>query len=107
MPSAIALIPARSGSERVKDKNIRPLAGHPLLAYAIATARQAGIFDRVICSTDSTHWACVTASRSALRSASIFFDFGAPFTNRSAASIKLWRILLVSLCVGAQVEPDL
>ena len=53
MPSAIALIPARSGSERVKDKNIRPLAGHPLLAYAIASARQAGLFDRVICSTDS------------------------------------------------------
>jgi CMP-N,N'-diacetyllegionaminic acid synthase len=53
VPSAIALIPARSGSERVHDKNIRSLAGHPLLAYAIATARQAGIFDRVVCSTDS------------------------------------------------------
>src|SRR4029079_11943565 len=53
VPSAIALIPARSGSERVKDKNIRPLAGHPLLAYAIATARQSGIFERVVCSTDS------------------------------------------------------
>ena len=53
MPSVLALIPARSGSERVRDKNIRPLAGHPLLAYAIATARQAGIFDRVVCSTDS------------------------------------------------------
>jgi CMP-N,N'-diacetyllegionaminic acid synthase len=53
VPSAIALIPARSASERVKDKNIRPLAGHPLLAYAIASARHAGIFDRVVCSTDS------------------------------------------------------
>jgi CMP-N,N'-diacetyllegionaminic acid synthase len=53
MPSVIALIPARSGSERVRDKNIRPLAGHPLLAYAVATARQAGIFERVVCSTDS------------------------------------------------------
>ena len=53
MPSAVALIPARSGSERVRDKNIRPLAGHPLIAYAIATARQAGIFDRIVCSTDS------------------------------------------------------
>jgi CMP-N,N'-diacetyllegionaminic acid synthase len=53
MPSVIALIPARSGSERVKDKNIRPLAGHPLLAYAIASARHSGIFDRVVCSTDS------------------------------------------------------
>ena len=54
MPSVVALIPARSGSERVKEKNIRPLAGHPLLAYAIATARQSGIFERVVCSTDST-----------------------------------------------------
>lgn len=53
MPSVIALIPARSGSERVRDKNVRPLAGHPLLAYAIATARESGIFEHVICSTDS------------------------------------------------------
>ena len=53
MPNAIALIPARSGSERVPDKNVRLLAGHPLLAYAIASARKAGIFDRIVCSTDS------------------------------------------------------
>jgi N-acylneuraminate cytidylyltransferase len=53
MPTAVALIPARSGSERVRDKNIRPLSGHPLLAYAIGAARDAGIFDRVVCSTDS------------------------------------------------------
>lgn len=53
MPSVVALIPARSGSERVPDKNVRPLAGHPLLAYAVATARQAEIFDRIVCSTDS------------------------------------------------------
>jgi CMP-N,N'-diacetyllegionaminic acid synthase len=54
MPSIVALIPARSGSERVPQKNIRLLARHPLVAYAISTARQAGIFDRVVCSTDST-----------------------------------------------------
>jgi CMP-N,N'-diacetyllegionaminic acid synthase len=54
MPTVLALIPARSGSERVPQKNIRRLARHPLIAYAIATARQAGIFDRVVCSTDST-----------------------------------------------------
>jgi N-acylneuraminate cytidylyltransferase len=51
--TAIALIGARAGSERVPGKNIRPLAGHPLLAYAIATARHAGVFDRVLVSTDS------------------------------------------------------
>jgi CMP-N,N'-diacetyllegionaminic acid synthase len=53
MPSVVALIPARSGSERVRDKNVRPLRGHPLLAYAIAAAREAGVFDRIVCSTDS------------------------------------------------------
>jgi CMP-N,N'-diacetyllegionaminic acid synthase len=53
MPSAVALIPARSGSERVPGKNVRPLGGHPLLAYAVATALRAGVFERVVCSTDS------------------------------------------------------
>jgi CMP-N,N'-diacetyllegionaminic acid synthase len=53
MPSALALVPARSGSERVPGKNVRRLWGHPLLAYAIATARLSGLFDRVVVSTDS------------------------------------------------------
>ena len=59
MPSAVALIPARSGSVRVPGKNVRPLAGHPLLAYAIAGAQEAGIFDAVIVSTDSEEIAAV------------------------------------------------
>jgi len=50
---AVALIGARAGSERVPGKNIRRLAGHPLLAYAIEAARQAGVFERVVVSTDS------------------------------------------------------
>src|SRR5688500_1277544 len=53
MSSAVALIGARSGSERVPEKNIRRLAGHPLLAYAIETARQSGVFGRIVVSTDS------------------------------------------------------
>lgn len=52
-PRAIALIGARAGSERVPGKNVRPLAGHPLIAYAIETARQSGVFERVLVSTDS------------------------------------------------------
>jgi CMP-N,N'-diacetyllegionaminic acid synthase len=53
MPTAVALIGARGGSERVLGKNIRPLAGHPLLAYAIETARQSGVFQHIVVSTDS------------------------------------------------------
>ena len=52
-PVAVAFVPARAGSERVPHKNVRPLAGHPLLAYAIETAFQSGVFDRVVVSTDS------------------------------------------------------
>ena len=52
-PTAVALIGARGGSARVPGKNVRRLAGHPLLAYAIETARQAGVFDRIVVSTDS------------------------------------------------------
>ncbi|MEJ5359529.1 MAG: acylneuraminate cytidylyltransferase family protein [Desulfobacterales bacterium] len=56
-PSCIALIPARSGSKRVADKNIRPLAGHPLIAYTIASARQSGVFRDIVVSTDSERYA--------------------------------------------------
>jgi CMP-N,N'-diacetyllegionaminic acid synthase len=53
VPSAVALIPAREGSTRVPGKNVRPLAGHPLIAYSIAAAREAAVFDAVVVSTDS------------------------------------------------------
>lgn len=49
----IAIIPARSGSERVPGKNVRLLAGHPLLAYSITAAVTSGVCDRVLVSTDS------------------------------------------------------
>jgi CMP-N,N'-diacetyllegionaminic acid synthase len=53
VPSAVGLIPARAGSERVPGKNVAPLAGHPLLAYSIASAQESGVFGAVIVSTDS------------------------------------------------------
>jgi CMP-N-acetylneuraminic acid synthetase len=49
----VALIPARAGSRRVPNKNVRSLAGHPLLAYTIAAALDSGVFGDVIVSTDS------------------------------------------------------
>jgi len=56
-PTIVALIPARAGSKRVPDKNIRPLAGHPVIAYTIAAALESGVFADVIISTDSEHYA--------------------------------------------------
>ena len=53
MTSAVAFIPARQGSKRVPGKNVRPLRGHPMLAYTITAALESGVFDAVIVSTDS------------------------------------------------------
>lgn len=55
-----AIIPARSGSKSVPDKNIRLLGGKPLMAYSIAVARQIPEIDRVIVSTDSMEYAQIS-----------------------------------------------
>ncbi|MDO8732942.1 MAG: acylneuraminate cytidylyltransferase family protein [Actinomycetota bacterium] len=57
--TAVALIPARSGSKRIPGKNTRLLAGHPVIAYTIASAISSGVFDRVIVSTDDAPTAAV------------------------------------------------
>ncbi|MBO4461985.1 MAG: acylneuraminate cytidylyltransferase family protein [Lachnospiraceae bacterium] len=53
----IAVIPARSGSKGLKDKNIKEMAGKPLMAYTIEAARLSGVFDEVMVSTDSEKYA--------------------------------------------------
>ena len=53
MHRKIAVIPARGGSKRIPNKNVRLFAGEPLLAYSIRAAVDSGVFDRVILSTDS------------------------------------------------------
>ena len=52
----IAIIPARSGSKGVKDKNIRELLGKPLLAYSIEAAEKSGCFDNIFVSTDDERY---------------------------------------------------
>lgn len=57
MNSAIAIIPARSGSKGIIDKNIVELAGFPLIAFSIAAAKLSSGISRVIVSTDSKKYA--------------------------------------------------
>jgi CMP-N,N'-diacetyllegionaminic acid synthase len=56
-PKSVAFIPARSGSKRVPDKNIKLLDGHPILAYTVRAAIESTVFDSVICATDSELYA--------------------------------------------------
>ena len=48
----VAVIPARGGSKRIPRKNIREFAGKPMIAHSIDCARQSGLFERLIVSTD-------------------------------------------------------
>ena len=57
--SLVALIPARKGSERLKNKNIVLLAGKPLIAHTISAALKTKIFDQIIVSTDSRKYASI------------------------------------------------
>ncbi|WP_064791777.1 acylneuraminate cytidylyltransferase family protein [Shewanella woodyi] len=50
----VALIPARAGSKRLKNKNLLPLAGKPLIAWTIEAALDSPEIDEVVVSTDST-----------------------------------------------------
>ena len=55
----IAIIPARSGSKGLPDKNIADLCGKPLMAYSIEQAIESKVFDKVMVSTDSKHYSDV------------------------------------------------
>jgi CMP-N-acetylneuraminic acid synthetase len=52
MKKSICIIPARGGSKRIPRKNILPLNGKPLLAYSIDAAKDAGVFDKIVVSTE-------------------------------------------------------
>jgi len=56
----LAIIPARGGSKGIPRKNLKSLAGKPLIAHAIAAALQAKLVDRVVVSTDDDEIAAVS-----------------------------------------------
>jgi CMP-N-acetylneuraminic acid synthetase len=62
MSSVVALIPARGGSKGVPGKNMRPLAGMPMIGWSILAARNTDTFDRVVVSTDSVEIADLSKS---------------------------------------------
>lgn len=75
----LAVIPARSGSKAVKDKNIQELGGHPLLAWSVQASLSSSLIDEVVVSTDSKDYAEISKAYGAtvpfLRPAEISQDF--------------------------------
>jgi CMP-N-acetylneuraminic acid synthetase len=50
--AVLGVVTARGGSKGIPGKNLKALAGKPLIAYTIESAQQSGVFDRLILSTD-------------------------------------------------------
>ena len=75
----LALITARGGSKRIPKKNIREFCGRPIIGYSIQAAKDAGVFDAVMVSTDSEEIAEIAKKEGAevpfLRSEATSGDF--------------------------------
>lgn len=75
----LCIIPARGGSKRIPRKNVKPFLGKPMLAYSIDTAKESGLFDEIMVSTDDEEIAEVAkqygASIPFMRSAETASDF--------------------------------
>ena len=80
----ICIIPARSGSKRIKNKNIIKINGTPIIAQTIKIARQSKLFKRIIVSTDAPKIAKIAVKYGAevpfLRSKDLSNDY-APITK--------------------------
>ncbi len=72
----LAIIPARGGSKRIPNKNVRNFLGKPIIAYSIHTALDSDLFDEVMVSTDSDMIADVANS----------FGANIPFMRSTASS---------------------
>ena len=92
----VAIIPARGGSKRIPNKNIKSFAGHPIISYSIKAAQDADLFDRIIVSTDSKEIAEVAKTCGAevpfIRPAELADDF----TGTDAVVLHGLRYLLDS-----------
>lgn len=75
----LAVITARGGSKRIPRKNIKDFCGRPILAYSIEAAKDSGLFDEVMVSTDDEEIAAIAESYGAkvpfLRSADSSSDY--------------------------------
>ncbi len=61
----LCVIPARGGSKRIPRKNVKPFLGRPMLSYSIAAARDSGLFDTIVVSTDDDEIAAVARDHGA------------------------------------------
>ena len=89
----IAIIPARGGSKRIKNKNIRSFLGKPIISYPIKEILKSKIFDKVIVSTDNDKIANIAK----IYGGEILFKRPTSFA-KPIAQIKKDRLLILQKC---------
>lgn len=94
-PNCIAVIPARGGSKRIPRKNVREFMGKPMIAHTIEAARESGVFQRIVVSTDDEVIASISE------------DFGAevPFRRPDALADDHTPISEVTVDALERVDP--
>ncbi len=92
----VAIIPARGGSKRIPNKNIKLFAGQPIISYSIKAAQETNLFNRIIVSTDSEKIASIIKKFGAevpfIRPAELADDF----TGTDAVVLHALKCLLNS-----------
>jgi N-acylneuraminate cytidylyltransferase len=92
----IAIIPARGGSKRIPGKNVRDLAGRPMIAYTVEAACASGLFERVVVTTDSREIAKIAERHGA----------EAPFLREAALADDVTPVSLATLDALQRLDPE-
>ena len=87
MSKVLCTICARGGSKGVKNKNIKEINGKPLIAYTIEQAKESGIFDHIVISTDSDDIATIAKEYGA----EVFFKRSAEMASDTAGKLDVIR----------------
>ncbi len=85
MDKILCTICARGGSKGVKNKNIKMLHGKPLIAYTIEQAKQSGLFEHIVISTDSDEIAKIASKYGA----EVFFKRDAKMASDTAGKLDV------------------
>lgn len=103
MSKILAIIPARSGSKSVVDKNIRLINGKPMIAYSIEHAKKSKYINRIIVSTDSEVYAEIAREYGAETP----FIRPAEYATDTALDIDVFEHALTFLRDKEGYEPDI
>lgn len=99
----LAIIPARSGSKKVKNKNIRLINGKPMMAYSIEHALASKLITRVIVSTDSIDYAAIAEQYGA----EVPFIRPAEYATDTALDFEVFHHALSFLYEKERYSPDM